>query len=388
MTQRVVIHWGLSSLHGWGVYGLNLAMAWAGDASMEAATDYEIAPKHITLDPLQWHALASFRSRSANLRAQLLRQKAEPITLNSVLLTALGNDLQPQPGSHGGALMGRPSFGTVFFEREALGPKARESLAPHAAIIAGSSWNAEVLRAHGAPAVELVLQGIDPALFHPAPRRGLFPGRFVVFSGGKLEARKGQDNVIAAWRIFAERHPDALLIAGWHNHWPEGARSIDASRRAKPLPFRADGVPDIAAWVAANGIRAEQFLDLGVVPNALLPAMLREADAALFPNRCEGGTNLVAMEAMACGVPTILSANSGHLDLLQDGTALALADQRPIAAVPGWRESNVEEIVAALETLYTDRARAAAIGAAGAKLLAGLTWAKTASEMKRIISAV
>jgi glycosyltransferase involved in cell wall biosynthesis len=388
MTQRVVIHWGLSSLHGWGVYGLNLALAWAGDAVMEAATDYEIVPKHITLDPLQLHALAPFRSRSANLRAQLLRQKAEPITLNSVLLTALGNDLQPQPGPHGDALLGRPSLGTIFFEREALGPKARKSLAPHAAIIAGSSWNAEVLRAHGAPAVELVLQGIDPALFHPAPRRGLLPGRFVVFSGGKLEARKGQDNVIAAWRIFAARHPDALLIAGWHNHWPEGARSIDASRRAKPLPFRADGAPDIAAWVAANGIRAEQFLDLGVVPNALLPAMLREADAALFPNRCEGGTNLVAMEAMACGVPTILSANTGHLDLLQDGTALALADQRPIAGVPGWRESNVEEIVAALEILYTDRARAAAIGAAGAKLLAGLTWTKTAAEMKRIISAV
>jgi glycosyltransferase involved in cell wall biosynthesis len=305
-----------------------------------------------------------------------------------VLLTALGNDLQPQPGPHDGALMGRPSFGAVFFEREALGPKARESLARHAAIIAGSSWNAEVLRAHGAPAVELVLQGIDPALFHPAPCRGLFPGRFVVFSGGKLESRKGQDNVIAAWRIFAESHPDALLIAGWHNHWPEGARGIDASRRAAPLPFRADGAPDIAAWVAANGIRPEQFLDLGVVPHALMPAVLREAEAAVFPNRCEGGTNLVAMEAMACGVPCILSANTGHLDLLQDGTALALTHQRPIAAVPGWRESDVEEIVAALEILYTDRARAAAIGAAGAKLLAGLTWTKTASEMKRIISAV
>ncbi|MCA3344611.1 MAG: glycosyltransferase family 4 protein [Roseomonas sp.] len=386
MTQRVVIHWGLSSLHGWGVYGLNLASAWAGDARMEAATDYEIVPKLITLDPLQWHALASFRSRSANLRAQLLRQKAEPITLNAVLLTALGNDLQPQPGPHRGALMGRPSFGTVFFERETLGPKARESLARHAAIIAGSSWNAEVLRAHGAPAVELVLQGIDPALFHPAPRRGLFPGRFVVFSGGKLEARKGQDNVIAAWRIFAERRPDALLVAAWHNHWPDGARGIDASRRAKPLPFRADGAPDVVAWVAANGIRAEQFLDLGVVPNALVPAVLREADAALFPNRCEGGTNLVAMEAMACGVPTILSANSGHLDLLQDGAALALTDQRPIPSVSGWRESSIEEILAALETLYTDRAKAREIGAAGAKLLAGLTWAKTAAEMKHIIS--
>ncbi|MCA3351083.1 MAG: glycosyltransferase family 4 protein [Roseomonas sp.] len=387
MTQRVVIHWGLSSLHGWGVYGLNLALAWAGDQALEAATDYEIAPKLITLDPLQWRALAGFRERSARLRAQLLRQSAEPITVNAVVLAALGNDLQPQPGPHGGALSGRPSFGTIFFEREALGAKARETLAPHAAIIAGSSWNAEVLRAHGVPRVELVPQGIDPALFHPAPRRGLFPGRFVVFSGGKLEARKGQDNVIAAWRIFAARHPDALLISAWHNHWAASARSIDASRRAAPLPFRADGAPDSAAWVAANGIGAEQFLDLGVVPNALMPAILREADAALFPNRCEGGTNLVAMEAMACGVPCILSANTGHLDLVQDGTALALRDQRPIPAMPGWRESNIEEIVAALETLYTDRARAAEIGAAGAQLLSGLTWARTAAEMKRIITA-
>jgi glycosyltransferase involved in cell wall biosynthesis len=153
--------------------------------------------------------------------------------------------------------------------------------------------------------------------------------------------------------------------------------------------MRREFPPDeTESWAAANGIKPEQFLNLGLVPNASMPTILREMDAALFPNRCEGGTNLVAMEAMACGVPTILSANSGHLDLIQDGTALALTDQRPMPDVPGWRESNIEEIVAALETLYTDRARAAAIGAAGAKLLAGMTWAKTASEMKRIITAV
>jgi len=238
------------------------------------------------------------------------------------------------------------------------------------------------------PRVELVLQGIDPALFHPAPQRGLFPNRFVVFSGGKLEARKGQDNVLAAWRVFAARHPDALLITAWHNHWPEAARGIDATRRAAPLPFGQDGAPDIAAWVAANGIRAEQFLDLGMVPNGLMPAVLREAHAAIFPNRCEGGTNLVAMECMACGVPTILSANTGHLDLLREDAALALRDQQPISAAPGWCESAVEEIIAALETLYTDRARAAAMGAAGARLLAGMSWTKTAAEMQRIITAL
>jgi glycosyltransferase involved in cell wall biosynthesis len=94
------------------------------------------------------------------------------------------------------------------------------------------------------------------------------------------------------------------------------------------------------------------------------------------------------MEAMACGVPTILSANTGHLDLLKDGTALALKDQRPTPTAPGWCESNIEEILAALEILYTGRTRAAQIGAAGAQLLSGLSWAKTAAEMKRIICAV
>jgi len=44
-------------------------MAWADDDALEAATDYEIAPNVITLDPLQWHALAGFRTRSAKLRA-------------------------------------------------------------------------------------------------------------------------------------------------------------------------------------------------------------------------------------------------------------------------------------------------------------------------------
>ena len=62
-----------------GGYGLNLTLAWAGDASVEAAMDFELTRQHIALDPLQWHA------------------KAKPITLNAVLLAALGNDLQPQP---------------------------------------------------------------------------------------------------------------------------------------------------------------------------------------------------------------------------------------------------------------------------------------------------
>ena len=46
---------------------------------------------------------------------------------------------------------------------------------------------------------------------------------------------------------------------------------------------------------------------------------MKSADISIFPNRCEGGTNLVAMESLCCGIPTALSSNSGHLDLLSLG---------------------------------------------------------------------
>ena len=388
MARNIVMNWPVTSVHGWGVYGLNLAISWASDSEIAHATTKEINANVISIDPLRWRALQSFCARSAGVLQHLLKEPNQPFKLNTVLLAALNNRLNSEPGPHGGPLLGTPSLGVVFFETEDLGQSAQQNAARHACIVAGSSWNAEVLRAHGVLRVETVLQGIDPTLFHVAPRRGLFPDRFLVFSGGKLEPRKGQDTVMAAWRIFAARHPDALLITAWHNPWPQTARGIDQTGRTAPLPFSQDGKPDIDGWAVANGIKPEQFLNLGLVPNASMPTILREMDAAVFPNRCEGGTNLVAMETMACGVPTLLSANTGHLDLLQDGSALALTDQRPIPGVPGWRESNIDEIVASLEVLYTDRARAAALRTAGAKLLSHLTWTKTAAEMKRIISTV
>ena len=387
MVLHVVMDWPATSIHGWGVYGLNLALSWASDRGVALATTHEVKPNSVFIDPLRWRALMPFCARSSDLRGRLAKETPDPIALSAAFLSSLGNDLKSRPGPQNAPLGGTPSLGVVFFETENLGPEASKTTAHHDCIVAGSNWNAEVLRSHGIPRVETVLQGIDPTLFHPAPRRGLFPNRFLVFSGGKLEPRKGQDNVMAAWRIFAAHHPDAMLVAAWDNMWPQIARGVNATGRTAPLPFTQDGKPDIDGWAAANGIKPEQFLNLGLVPNASMPTILREMDAAVFPNRCEGGTNLVAMETMACGVPTILSANSGHLDLLQDGSALALTDQRPIPTAPGWRESNIDEIVAALEVLYTDRARAAALGAAGAKLLSQLTWTKTATEMKRIISA-
>ncbi|MEP7344884.1 MAG: glycosyltransferase, partial [Gemmatimonadaceae bacterium] len=143
-------------------------------------------------------------------------------------------------------------------------------------------------------------------------------------------------------------------------------------------------------WLGANGIPADAVLDIGRVPNALMGRVVREAHVALFPNRAEGGTNLVAMECMAAGVPTIVSSNTGHLDLVASGGCIPLRRQRVVSpptrfysGTEGWGESDVAEIVEVLERAHDDRAAVRAIGAQGASIMQGWSWR---SQVERLIT--
>jgi len=242
--------------------------------------------------------------------------------------------------------------------------------------------------------VRTVLQGIDPTHFHTAPKLGVMPDRFLIFSGGKAELRKGQDIVMAAFKIFAKRHPEATLVTAWHSPWPHLARSLDQTAIAAPVAFDKDGKLDVAAWAAANEIAPEQVIDLGNVPNVSMPPILREMDAAVFTNRSEGGTNLVAMECMACGIPVVLSRNTGHLDLIQDDNCYPLDDQKAVenrwnsvGDVACWGESQVEEVVERFEQIFADRAAAKQRGMRAAVMMQEMTWAETARQMKEVVLA-
>ncbi len=394
MRSQVVIHWGISSFYGWGVYGLNLALQWMVDPDLQPVASRAIRTSQITLDPLRTLALQEFVGMSAEFEARLRDQIAvDPSPRVDVpLLVGLGDDFRSQPLEQGAFLEGSPTLGVTFFENSSLSPDAVERARGFPWIITGSTWNEQVLRAHGVDRVTTVLQGIDPTLFHPATRSGLFGSRFLIFSGGKLEFRKGQDLVVAALRGFLRRHPDAVLVTAWHSPWPQAARSLDQSGKAGPVPLNREGRLNVVEWAARNDIRSDQIVDLGAIPNSQLPVVLREMDVAVFPNRGEGGTNLVAMECMACGVPVILSANTGHLDLVADDLCFPLTHQGPVQrpgmpglSIPGWGESSIEEIEEHLERVYLDRAEALRKAAKGAARLAGLTWERTAQSLKEVI---
>lgn len=347
---KLAFNWGVSSFYGWGVYGLNLALQ-ASDR-FDLLCGSEFGPDDVLLDPVREKKIAALAKRSAPLWGIGSHCTDYPV------LRAMMNDLVTAPSAQGHHMAGQPSIGVLFMELAALSREGKDRAKQFPVIVAGCSWNERVLRDQGVTNVTTVLQGVDTSLFHPAPKANLYPGRFVIFSGGKLEFRKGQDIVLAAFRAFHQRHPEALLLAAWDSPWSAQLAGEAVMRKdIEPVPRGANGKPDIVRWAVNNGIPEDAIVAVPGTPNVLMPQVIREADVALFPNRCEGGTNLAAMECMACGVETILSRNTGHLDLLEQQSWSYLTRQssvsHPSLDMTDWGESDVEEVVALLEVAWT-----------------------------------
>jgi glycosyltransferase involved in cell wall biosynthesis len=390
MPKQIILGWPISTAHGWGVYGLNLALNWALDPQIESATSFDINSSLIEIDPLRARAIVPFISRSQKFQNILQRYANRRVNYSGAYLAGLGNDFQQSSSAHKVMITGTPSIGVIFFENRPSS-EAAERAKEFPCIVTGSTWNERILLASNIKGVRTVLQGIDPTLFHQGPKGDFFKNRFLIFSGGKAEYRKAQDIVLAAFKVFSDRHPEAMLVTAWNNFWPTEIQSIDWSGLLRPIMVKSNQV-DVYGWATANEIPADRILDLGYVHNYRMPTILREMNVALFPNRAEGGTNLVAMECMACGLPTILSRNTGHVDIIQNDGCYTLDDQRQtlrgfadVGGVAGWGESQVDEVVERLEQVFFDPAEAARRGRRAAERMAQLTWQATAGRMKDIV---
>jgi glycosyltransferase involved in cell wall biosynthesis len=373
--QRIGITWQITDLHGWGVFGLNLSLELARHGPVPPLL---ISPPYIASPtPKIKRLLGPYLNEQPDVM-QRIEQSADVVRLpDTVLLHSLGNAFMHAPISD--QVQGDINVGFIFFENGDLDDAALERARRYDKIIAGSGWNRDLIRAHGFESCAFVSQGVDLERFKPRTKTNTFGDRFVVFSGGKLELRKGQDTVLMAFKRFHERHPDALLLSNWHNPWPDTVADMTRSPYFQSAPgVNADGSLNLSKWIAESGLPAEAHVDVGAVPNALLPQIFAEVDVALFANRCEGGTNLVAMESMASGIPCILSANSGHKDIIADGNCYPLHKQTPSPASVDrsgiWHESDIDEIVEALEQAYSDREEARRRARAGVAFMQRLSW--------------
>lgn len=246
-----------------------------------------------------------------------------------------------------------------------LDENAERNARQYDVLFAGSTWNTQKLKAAGIKQAETLIQGVDFERFKiqpPSERKG-----FVIFSGGKFEFRKGQDYVIAALRRFMGIHADAVLLAAWHNPWPQSMASMKNSwllNLEDPLA----------------GLPKDRVIELPAMPNEKTPAIYAQSHIGLFPNRCEAGTNMVMCEYMACGRPVIASMAHGHADVLDDSQFLLKNGSTDNA---GWFNPNVSDILAHLENAYQNRAGLAERGLNARELVGEFTWRGAALRVAR-----
>jgi glycosyltransferase involved in cell wall biosynthesis len=117
----------------------------------------------------------------------------------------------------------------------------------------------------------------------------------------------------------------------------------------------------------------------------------QNTDIGLFPNRCEGGTNLVLMEYMACGKPVIAGYSTGHRDIINEQNALLLHPARKIKVSldarsnAEWDDYNVDDVVDRLEWAYQHRDQLRPLAEQAGQDLSRYTWKRTADQFLELL---
>lgn len=144
---------------------------------------------------------------------------------------------------------------------------------------------------------------------------------------GVLEAYKNVENLARAWRLAAERVPDARL------------RLVGDGRRRDVVESLLAEFPGRVSWTPA-------------IPNAEVVRALDEASFLLLPSRAEG-TPRIVLEAFCRGRAVVAARVGGVPDVVEDGVTGVLVEP-----------DDVEGITAAIVRLLSDRALAERMGAA------------------------
>jgi glycosyltransferase involved in cell wall biosynthesis len=183
-----------------------------------------------------------------------------------------------------------------------------------AQIVATSEMEHQELIESGIPAAKLVIRynGIDAASCAPLPARGCFREKWgvpkeepLVLFLSRLIPRKGADILIEA---FAQACPESgrLVIAG-----PEGEA----------------GYRNHLEKCAQNSGVTSRVIFTGPLYDEDKKAVLSDADVFALPSRYENFANAAA-EAIACGIPVIITDSCGIRSLVEGHAGLIAAPRR------------------------------------------------------------
>ena len=165
--------------------------------------------------------------------------------------------------------------------------------------------------------LRMIPPGYDDNRFYPvgeasrsAIRQRLgFEGK-VVLALGRLATNKGYDLLIRAFAVLAEREPEAVL------HLAVGGEVMDEHEKAILDECHAL----VSELHLDDKVRFSSF-----VPDDDLPDTYRAADLFVLCSRYEP-FGMTAIEAMACGTPTVATTHGGLFRVMKFGVDGLFAD--------------------------------------------------------------
>ena len=183
-------------------------------------------------------------------------------------------------------------------------------------------WQEQLLQQYQIHAPR-VINGVNCDRFNPLPsnrdadlKQELGINGFPVYlTVGGIEPRKNSIQLLRAFAQVLQIYPEAqLVIAG-------GATLFDYQ------PYREQFLAEVKQW----GIEIGRSLLLpGVIADADLPCLYRNATAFVFPSVKEGW-GLVVLEALASGVPPIVSNHAPFTEFLTSDQAGFVQPDDPAA---------------------------------------------------------
>jgi glycosyltransferase-like protein len=238
----------------------------------------------------------------------------------------------------------------------------RSILDPDRVLVVSRTWQQRLADEYGVRA-DVVTNGVDVDRFVAEPPPGVTAAlraragaddRFLILTVGGIEPRKGTDHLFRAVSQLRRRwaEPPALAIVGGHSFQDH------TSYRDRVIASMADLDLEFGRDVSL----------LGTVPDQEMPAWYHAADAFAFPSVNEG-FGLAALEAMAAGLPVVLTDLPVFAEYVRLG-------EDALAVVPG----DDEALVDALETVAHDDEVRARLRRRGRAVAARFDWATTARQ--------
>lgn len=184
----------------------------------------------------------------------------------------------------------------------------------NAIIVSTAQERSDMARLYGAESgkIRILPAGVDLDLFRPTAksdaRRSLgLPDRNVVLSVGRVEPLKGFDILLMAMASLDECSDTVVVIVG-------------GGRETNPEMLRLRSLSQTLGL-------GDSVIFAGAVPQSRLSVYYSAADVFVLPSYYES-FGLVALEAMACGVPVIVSRVSGPRSFVKGGITGYLIDRR------------------------------------------------------------